>query len=91
MGSRHNDQIYKTKTKFEYIFCFRVWFCPFFVHFMLFYAPFVSAGAGDLSFICLYLFIRLLSKPNPYFVKERNNKLHSRLLVFMFPAMLNYV
>ena len=64
---------------------------PFFVHFMLFYIPFVSAGAGDLSFICLYLFIRLLSKPNPYFVKERNNKLHSRLLVFMFPAMLNYV
>ena len=48
-----------------------------------------SVRAGD--FICLYLFIRLLSKPNPYFVKERNNKLHSRLLVFMFPAMLNYV
>ena len=38
----------------------------------------------DLSFIGLYLFIRLFSKPNPYFVKERNNKLYSRLLVFMF-------
>ena len=59
--------------------------------FIHYYIPFVSAGAGDLSFICLYLFIRLLSKPNPYFVKERNNKLYSRLLVFMFPAMLNYV